>query len=246
MAEGDRLLLDVGEGTVTARPSAPMEEAFAGRQMVRQQRRAVFDALRHVAPVTLDGQRITVMINAGLRDDVAALDATGADGIGLFRTEFQFLVSATLPQRERQQRLYQDVLDGARDRPVVFRTVDIGGDKALPYLTHDGGTEENPAMGWRALRLALERDGLMKAQARALLEAGAGRTLSVMFPMVSEPWEFDEARALFEAQRAWLAGRGRRTPSEVRYGAMLEVPALAEQLDVLLRRVDSCRSAPTT
>ncbi|WP_375380640.1 phosphoenolpyruvate--protein phosphotransferase [uncultured Sphingomonas sp.] len=238
VAEGDRLLLDVGEGTVTARPSAPMEEAFEGRQMLRQQRRAVFDALRHVAPVTRDGQRITVMINAGLRDDVAALDATGADGIGLFRTEFQFLVSATLPQRERQQRLYQDVLDGARDRPVVFRTVDIGGDKALPYLTPGGGTEENPAMGWRALRLALERDGLMKAQARALLEAGAGRTLNVMFPMVSEPWEFDEARALFEAQRTWLAGRGRRTPDDVRYGAMLEVPALAEQLDVLLRRVD--------
>ncbi len=238
VAEGDRLLLDVGEGTVTARPSAPMEEAFEGRQMLRQQRRAVFDALRHVAPVTRDGQRITVMINAGLRDDVTALDATGADGIGLFRTEFQFLVSATLPQRERQQRLYQDVLDGARDRPVVFRTVDIGGDKALPYLTHDGGTEENPAMGWRALRLSLERDGLMKAQARALLEAGAGRALHVMFPMVSEPWEFDEARALFEAQRGWLAGRGRRTPSDVRYGAMLEVPALAEQLDVLLRRVD--------
>ncbi len=238
VAEGDRLLLDVGEGTVTARPSAPMEEAFEGRQMLRQQRRAVFDALRHVAPVTRDGQRITVMINAGLRDDVTALDATGADGIGLFRTEFQFLVSATLPQRERQQRLYQDVLDGARDRPVVFRTVDIGGDKALPYLTHDGGTEENPAMGWRALRLSLERDGLMKAQARALLEAGAGRALNVMFPMVSEPWEFDEARALFEAQRGWLAGRGRRTPSDVRYGAMLEVPALAEQLDVLLRRVD--------
>ncbi|MGI4949348.1 MAG: phosphoenolpyruvate--protein phosphotransferase, partial [Janthinobacterium lividum] len=238
IAEGDRLLLDVGEGTVTARPSAPMEEAFEGRAMRREERRAAYDALRDVAPVTRDGARITVMVNAGLRDDVAALDATGADGIGLFRTEFQFLVSSTLPQRERQQRLYKDVLDAAGDRPVVFRTVDIGGDKALPYLSHVGGDEENPAMGWRALRLALERDGLMKAQARALLEAGAGRVLHVMFPMVSEPWEFDEARELFEAQRAWLAGRGRAGPAEVRYGAMLEVPALAEQFDVLLRRVD--------
>ena len=162
---------------------------------------------------------------------------TGADGIGLFRTEFQFLVSATLPQRERQQRLYRDVLDVAGTRPVIFRTVDIGGDKALPYLNLEGN-EENPAMGWRALRLALERDGLMKAQARALLEAAAGRTLHVMFPMVSEPWEFDEARALFEAQRAWIAGRGRKLPIEIRYGAMLEVPALAEQLDILLPRVD--------
>ena len=177
------------------------------------------------------------MVNAGLRDDVAALDVTGADGIGLFRTEFQFLVSATLPQRERQQRLYREVLDAAGDRPVVFRTVDIGGDKALPYLTHDNGDEENPAMGWRALRLALERDGLMKAQARALLEAAAGRTLNVMFPMVSEAWEFDEAKTLFEKQRDWMAGRGRRLPNEIRYGAMLEVPALAEQLDLLLPKI---------
>jgi phosphotransferase system enzyme I (PtsP) len=177
------------------------------------------------------------MVNAGLRDDVAALDVTGADGIGLFRTEFQFLVSATLPQRERQQRLYREVLDAAGARPVIFRTVDIGGDKALPYLVH-AEDEENPAMGWRALRLALERDGLMKAQARALLEAAAGRTLNVMFPMVSEAWEFDEARALFEKQRDFLAGRGKRLPLEVRYGAMLEVPALAFQLDLLLPNVD--------
>ena len=130
------------------------------------------------------------------------------------------------------------MLDAAGDRPVIFRTVDIGGDKALPYLDHGSDEEENPAMGWRALRLALERDGLMKAQARALLEAAAGRTLNVMFPMVSEPWEFDEARALFEAQRAWLDGRGKKLPTQIRYGAMLEVPALAEQLDLLLPNLD--------
>jgi phosphotransferase system enzyme I (PtsP) len=163
---------------------------------------------------------------------------TGADGIGLFRTEFQFLVSATLPQRERQQRLYKDVIEAAGDRPVIFRTVDIGGDKALPYMNIDTRGEENPAMGWRALRLALERDALMKAQARALLEASAGRMLNVMFPMVSEPWEYEEARALFEKQRAWLATRGKLGPTTVRYGAMLEVPALAEVLDVLLPNLD--------
>jgi phosphotransferase system enzyme I (PtsP) len=190
-------------------------------------------------PVTKDGHRITMMVNAGLRDDAAALDLTGADGIGLFRTEFQFLVSATLPQRERQQRLYRDVLDVAGDRPVVFRTVDIGGDKALPYLDHaEGQTEENPAMGWRALRLALGREGLMKAQARALIEAADGRTLNVMFPMVSEPWEFEEARALFEAQREWLRGRGKPLPTDIRYGAMLEVPALADVLDFLWPQLD--------
>ena len=237
VSEGDLLLLDVSEAAVFARPSAAMEEAFETRLVMRQKRKAAFAALRDVPPETKDGHRVTVMVNAGLRDDVAALDVTGADGIGLFRTEFQFLVSATLPQREKQQRLYKEVLDAAGDRPVVFRTVDIGGDKALPYLTHDNGDEENPAMGWRALRLALERDGLMKAQARALLEAAAGRTLNVMFPMVSEAWEFDEAKALFEAQRTWIAGRGRKLPLEIRYGAMLEVPALAEQLDLLLPKI---------
>ena len=238
IAEGDLLLLDSGNSSLLVRPTTAMEEAFDAKLALRQKRKAAFAALRELPPETRDGTRITVMCNAGLRDDVAALDLTGADGIGLFRTEFQFLVSATLPQRERQQRLYKDVLDVAADRPVVFRTVDIGGDKALPYLNHEESDEENPAMGWRALRLALERGGLMKAQARALLEAAAGRTLNVMFPMVSEAWEFDEAKALFEAQREWLAGRGRKFATDIRYGAMLEVPALAEQLDLLLPKID--------
>jgi phosphotransferase system enzyme I (PtsP) len=238
IGEGDLLLLDANQSAVFVRPSTSMEEAFEAKLALTQKRRASYAALRQLPPVTKDGQRITVMVNAGLRDDAAALDLAGADGIGLFRTEFQFLVSATLPQRERQQRLYRDILDAARDRPVVFRTVDIGGDKALPYMRADDLGEENPAMGWRALRVALERDGLMKAQARALLEAAAGRTLNVMFPMVSEPWEFEQAHAIFEAQRAWIQSRHRPLPAQIRYGAMLEVPALAECLDLLLPKLD--------
>ena len=165
---------------------------------------------------------------------------TGADGIGLFRTEFQFLVSATLPGRERQQRLYTKVLEAAGDRPVVFSTVDIGGDKALPYLTDEAEEQaENPAMGWRALRLSLERSTLMKAQARALIEASGGKVLRVMFPMVSEPWEYEEARALFEEQVEWAQqGAAAACPSRIEFGAMLEVPSLAEMLDQLLPRVD--------
>jgi len=238
IGEGDLVLLDAGQSAAFVRPSPAMEQAFESRLQASQKRRAGYAALRSQPPVTKDDTRITLMVNAGLRDDIAQLDVTGADGIGLFRTEFQFLVSATMPQRERQQRLYRDVLDASGDRPVVFRTVDIGGDKALPYLRFDGHTEENPAMGWRALRLALERDGLMKAQARALLEAAAGRTLNVMFPMVSEPWEFEEAKAIFERQRDWIAKQGRQLPSRIHYGTMLEVPALAEMLDVLLPKVD--------
>jgi phosphotransferase system enzyme I (PtsP) len=167
------------------------------------------------------------------------LEAAGADGIGLFRTEFQFLIAAQLPGRESQLRLYRQVLDAAGNKPVVFRTVDIGGDKALPYLAEDAKDEsENPAMGWRALRLSLERKALMKAQARALIEASAGKTLRVMFPMVSEPWEYEEARALFEEQVDWAKGAKRGAPKAIEFGAMLEVPSLAEMLDLLLPRID--------
>jgi phosphotransferase system, enzyme I, PtsP len=232
--EGDPLLLDADQGQAMVRPLPAMVEAFDARFAKNKERQAAYTALREVEPFTRCGTRIQVMINAGLRDDMPNLALTGADGVGLFRTEFQFLVSATLPARERQTRLYRDVLDMAGDKPVVFRTVDIGGDKVLPYLRHnDGEHEENPAMGWRAIRVALEREGLLKVQARSLLEAAAGRTLNVMFPMISEPWEFDAAKEVFENQRKVLKGQKKLLPEAIRYGAMLEVPALAEQLDLL-------------
>ncbi|WP_059152230.1 phosphoenolpyruvate--protein phosphotransferase [Novosphingobium barchaimii] len=236
--DGDQILLDADQATATVRPSPGSLEAFDARFARSRERQAIYAGLRDVQATTRDGTRINVMINAGLRDDVANLNLTGADGIGLFRTEFQFLVSATLPQREKQTRLYRDVMDAAGDRPVVFRTVDIGGDKTLPYLRHDDGEgEENPAMGWRALRVALERDGLLKVQARALLEAGAGRKLNVMFPMVAEPWEFDAAKAVFDGQLDYLRKRKKVLPEVIRYGVMLEVPALAEQLDLIAPKI---------
>jgi phosphotransferase system enzyme I (PtsP) len=238
IGEGDRVLIDGGEAVAFARPTPAVEEAFDTRLAAGRKRSAEYAAMKDKPAVTKDGTRISVMVNAGLRDDVASLSSTGADGIGLFRTEFQFLVSATLPRRESQQRLYRSVLDAADGKPVIFRTVDIGGDKSLPYLNPSPQVEENPAMGWRALRLALDRSTLMKAQSRALLEAAAGRELQIMFPMVSEPWEYDAAKAIVEEQRAWLAARRKPLPKRVLYGAMLEVPSLAEMLDVLLPRLD--------
>ncbi|MBX7535447.1 phosphoenolpyruvate--protein phosphotransferase [Qipengyuania sp. GH1] len=238
VSEGDEVLVDADLGTVTLRPSQQLREAFDARFARSKERAAAYAELRDVEPFTRDGTRIIVMMNAGLRDDVSALQLTGADGIGLFRTEFQFLVSSTLPARERQMRLYRDVLDAADGKPVIFRTVDIGGDKAVPYLANDiAEKDENPAMGWRALRLSLEREGLLKAQARALLEAAAGRQLSVMFPMVSEPWEFDAAKAIFEEQADFMRDRRRVLPETIEYGCMLEVPSLAEVLDVLLPKL---------
>lgn len=238
IAEGDLVLLDGAEASAIARPTPAIEDAFDTKFAATQKRSAEYAAVKDKPAVTKDGVRMSVMVNAGLRDDVAALSATGADGIGLFRTEFQFLVSATLPRRESQQRLYRAVLDAAGDKPVIFRTVDVGGDKSLPYLNTSPENEENPAMGWRALRLALDRDTLMKAQARALLEAAAGRELQIMFPMVSEPWEFDAAKAIVEEQKAWLAERKKPLPRKILYGAMLEVPSLADVLDILLPKLD--------
>ena len=236
--EGDEILIDADAGTAIVRPAQQMLTAFETRFAKSRERQALYAELRHVEPFTRCGTRIQVMMNAGLREDISSLSLVGADGIGLFRTEFQFLVSSTLPQREKQFRLYRDVLDAAGDKPVIFRTVDIGGDKAVPYLrSGEAEHDENPAMGWRALRLALEREGLLKVQARALIEAAAGRTLHVMFPMVSEPWEFDAAKAVFETQLKYLKAQKKTLPEAIKYGAMLEVPALAEVLDLLIPRL---------
>jgi len=237
-SEGDTVLVDGNNGTAVVRPNRALVTAFEQRMALSQKRRAEYASLKNLPAVTTDGDQVTLMVNAGLAEDAAALDLAGADGIGLFRTEFQFLIAAQLPGRESQLRLYKQVLEAAGDKPVVFRTVDIGGDKALPYLTDIRDEAENPAMGWRALRLSLERSTLMKAQARALIEAAHGRVLRVMFPMVSEPWEYEEARALFEEQLEWARRGHRPAPKTIEFGAMLEVPSLAEMLDQLLPRID--------
>jgi phosphotransferase system, enzyme I, PtsP len=236
--EGDPVLVDGTSGSVIIRPSRALSSSFDQRMALSLKRRAELDSVRSLPAETLDGVEVSVMVNAGLAEDAESLELTGADGIGLFRTEFQFLVSATLPGRERQLRLYRKVLDAAGDKPVIFRTLDIGGDKALPYLSSGGEEAENPSMGWRALRLSLDRSTLMKAQARALIQAAQGRVLRVMFPMISEPWEYEEARALFEEQVGWAKQGDRKLPERIEYGAMLEVPALAEMLDQLLPRLD--------
>ena len=238
IAEGDPLLLDGSAGGLFVRPPQAVLSNFEAQEALRAKKQAGFQAIRALPAETRDGIRIQLMMNAGLRSDLPALDLTNADGIGLFRTEFQFLVSATLPRKGRQIALYRDVLKAAGEKPVTFRSVDIGGDKAVPYMDDPDSPEENPAMGWRALRLSLERPGLLAAQSRALLEASAGQTLNLMFPMVGEPWEFEAAKAIVEDRRSRLVKAGIPHATHVRYGAMLEVPALAEVLDELLPSLD--------
>ena len=236
LSEGDLVIVDGETGETYLRPRPDMLAAVQSRMLVRSERQAEFTKLRDVAAVTLDGTRITVLTNAGLAVDLENLDATGAEGIGLFRTEFQFMVSEELPRLTSQTALYKLVLDTAGDRPVIFRTLDIGGDKVLPYLETE--REENPALGRRAIRLGLDRPGLLRLQLRALLTAAAGRELRVMFPMIATVDEFRAARELVDVECAWARRRGRALPALLRVGAMIECPSLLWHLDALLPLTD--------
>lgn len=236
LSEGDLVIVDGETGETYLRPRPDMLAAVQSRMLVRSARQAEFAKLRDVPAVTLDGTRVTVLTNAGLAVDLENLDATGAEGIGLFRTEFQFMVSEELPRLTSQTALYKLVLDTAGDRPVTFRTLDIGGDKVLPYLETE--REENPALGRRAIRLGLDRPGLLRLQLRALLAAAAGRELRVMFPMIATVDEFRAARELVDVECAWARRRGRALPALLRVGAMIECPSLLWHLDALLPLTD--------
>jgi phosphotransferase system enzyme I (PtsP) len=222
---GDVIVLDGERGEVRLRPEAQVISAYNQRISLRSARAAEFARLRNTPAVTKDGERITLLLNAGLALDVHHLSEAGAEGIGLFRTEFQFMVSETLPRLDAQTALYRDVLEAAEARPVTFRTLDLGGDKVLPYVVAE--REENPALGWRALRIGLDRPALLRYQLRALISAAAGRSLRVMFPLVTTVAEFDAARALVDRELRWSTDHGRKPPSRIEVGVMVEAPALA-------------------
>src|SRR5438876_843025 len=233
---GDAIIVDGTSGSIYVRPSAEIESAYAERVRFRARRQAQYAALRDKPCVTKDGQAVELMINAGLVIDLPHIDDTGSAGIGLFRTELQFMVGQSLPRSSDQLALYRTVLDAAGTKPVTFRTLDIGGDKALPYM--EAVIEENPALGWRAIRLGLDRPGLLRGQIRALLRAGGGRALKIMFPMISEVAEFDQAKAIVERELTYLRQHGHALPERIDVGTMVEVPALLYQLDELLKKVD--------
>ncbi|MGA2124617.1 MAG: phosphoenolpyruvate--protein phosphotransferase [Xanthobacteraceae bacterium] len=233
---GDAIIVDGYSGEVHVRPPADIESAYAEKVRFRARRQAQYQALRSRPSVTRDGQGVSLLINAGLLVDLPHIDESGAAGIGLFRTELQFMVAAAFPRTSEQLNLYRTVLDVAADRPVTFRTLDIGGDKVLPYMR--SVEEENPALGWRAIRLGLDRPGLLRSQMRALLKAAAGRELRVMFPMIAAVEEFDQAKAIVERELTHLRRHGHPLPDRVHVGAMVEVPALLFQLDELFARVD--------
>lgn len=233
---GDAVIVDGGVGDVQVRPRPDVEAAYAEKVRLRAKRLEQYRKLRDVAAVTKDGLEIALSINAGLVIDMPNLAETGASGVGLFRTELQFMVAARMPTASEQLALYKQVIDAAGDKPVVFRTLDIGGDKVLPYMKQV--EEENPALGWRAIRIGLDRPVLLRAQLRALMRASGGRDLKIMFPMVAHVGEFERAKAIAAREIAYLERHGYALPQSIAYGVMLEVPSLLFQLEEIAERAD--------
>jgi len=233
---GDAVIVDGESGEVYIRPDHDVVSAYSDKVRFRARQQAQYAALRKVASVSRDGVTFELNINSGLLVDLPNLDDSGAAGIGLFRTELQFMIASRFPRFDEQKRHYQAVLDAAGDRPVVFRSLDIGSDKVLPYLRRP--QEDNPALGWRALRMALDRPGLLKLQMRALISASAGRHLRMMFPLVADVYEFQQAKALLKQEMERTKSRGGPVPDEVSLGVMIEVPSILWQLDHLLSEVD--------
>ena len=233
---GDIIVVDGDHARVFIRPSADIQQSMATAAEARIRRRAFYETLRASPPITRDGIEIKLLLNAGLLFDLSELSATGAEGVGLFRTEFPLMVRNTFPTVEELTEFYRRVFKQAEDRPVVFRTLDIGGDKVLPYLPH--AIEDNPAMGWRAIRIGLDRPAMLRLQLRALIRAAEARTLFVKFPMVAEVAELEQARALVNAELGRATDERRALPESIKIGVMLEVPALLWQLPALCERID--------
>lgn len=232
----DTVIVDGDNAQVFVRPGDDIQDAFAESLRVREARLASYAALRDMPAITRDGIEVDLHLNAGLLVDTHHLEGLGAHGIGLYRTEIPFMTRPHLPDVTAQTVLYRKVLDLAQGRPVVFRTLDVGGDKVLPYW--NASDEDNPALGWRAIRITLDCPSVLRQQLRALLRAAAGRELRVMFPMVADVAEFDRARSLLDLELERERGLGHQLPAAIRVGTMLEVPALVWQLPALCRRID--------
>lgn len=233
---GDELLVDADNGQVLVRPVEEARETFIASMAARQARAKRNSEVRQLPSVTADGAAITLNLNCGLLLDLPQLDATQADGVGLYRTEIPFLARSSFPSIDMQVEIYRQVMEKAGSRPVTFRTLDVGGDKFLHYIYHP--TEENPALGWRGLRIGLDRPFMLRQQLRALVRAAAGRELRVMFPLVSDVSEFKAARKLVDIELDRAKKSGQDLPHRVQVGVMLEIPALALQLPAILAAAD--------
>jgi phosphotransferase system, enzyme I, PtsP len=233
---GDPILVDGDQGLVHLRPEESVARAFHEKIDMRAEAQQAYAALRDRPATTRDGVTLKLYMNAGLMADLPSLPKCGATGVGLFRTELQFLIRSNVPKRGDLAALYARILDAADGRSVTFRTLDIGSDKVLPYMKRTD--EPNPALGWRAIRVGLDRPGIMRMQIQALIRGAKGRPLIVMFPFVTECEEFERARELFLRELAREQARGHTVPSRIQIGAMLETPSLAYAPDRFFAMVD--------
>ena len=229
---GDEAILDADEGQLILRPAPELAVTYLRELQIRREIEAGYAAQRSLPAQTKDGVQLSLLLNVGLAREMEQIENTGAGGIGLFRTEIAMLARGEVTDVAEQAALYARVLDAAGDRPVRFRTLDLGGDKMLPGAPLQ--VEENPAMGWRSLRIGLDRPAMLRRQLRALLLAAGGRRLSVMFPMVSTVAEFRAAKNLLFTE----AARVRPAPSRLDVGSMIEVPALLFELPALMEEAD--------
>lgn len=233
---GDAIGVDGDRGWVDLRPEGAMLDHYRSRIALAAEALETYRALVGKPAITLDGTTVALKMNAGVLADLPSLTKSGAEGVGLYRTELQFMIRDRMPRREAQAALYSRVLDAANGAEVVFRTLDIGSDKVLPYMRSE--REANPALGWRAIRVGLDRQNLFRMQIQALVRGAAGRPLSVMFPMITEADEFFAARDIVLREVDRLSGLGYPKPEHLRIGLMFEVPALVNASDRLFETAD--------
>jgi phosphotransferase system enzyme I (PtsP) len=233
---GDPILVDGEQGIVHLRPDDSLKTAFGDKIAMLAKAQERYVSIRDKPAQTKSGEVINLTMNAGLMADLPSLAGSGAEGVGLFRTELQFLIRNQMPTRTELVSLYSRVLAAANGKRVVFRTLDIGSDKVLPYMKPQD--EPNPALGWRAIRVGLDKPGILRMQLQALIRAANGGPLTVMFPFVAEYTEFKAARAEFDKAMARETKLGHVLPSKIEIGAMLETPSLAFAPDAFFKDVD--------
>ncbi|KFE35604.1 phosphoenolpyruvate--protein phosphotransferase [Thioclava atlantica] len=233
---GDPVLVDGDQGVVHLRPEESVAHAFRDKIAMQAEAQKRYASLRDLPATDKSGITISLMMNAGLMADLPSLKGSGADGVGLFRTELQFLTRTKVPRRDELAQIYKRVIDAADGKRVYFRTLDIGSDKVVPYMKPQD--EPNPAMGWRALRVGLDKPGILRMQLQALLRAGNGRPMSIMFPFIALPEEFYSARDTLLRVRDREAQLGRPVPEDLKIGAMLETPSLGFAPDAFYRKCD--------
>lgn len=236
VASGDKIIVDGDHGTICVNPNT--DTLHKARKNITQLKKwqVLNQELRHKPCQTREAIPITLTLNAGLPIDLHHMEDLPFKGVGLYRTEIPFMMRSSFPDVNVQAEFYKDVVEQAKGQPITFRTLDIGGDKVVPYMWRI--QDENPVLGWRAIRVALDKPAVLRQQVRALIRATAGIELRILFPMISDITEYHHAR--HHVEQEWARAEQTKTPlpSSLTYGVMVEVPSIVNQLDTLLGQVD--------